>query len=579
MYCRAIACDYDGTGASNGYLAAEVAAALHSAREAGIVTLLVTGRVLDDLRVALVDFSAFDAVVAENGAVVWLPQSDRTIVLGAPPSDRFLGLLRAASVPFHAGAVVVATWDTHVPELIRLVRETGADLQLVFNRAAVMLLPSGVNKAVGTQRALDELGRSPHNLIAFGDAENDLPLFALAELAVAARGSVPAVIAAADDRLRLPGAGGVADWIRELLQRGGKMPTPSRLFIELGSADDGTPAVLAVDGQHVLVSGDPSSGKSWVAGLAAEYLMEAGYRVCVFDPESDHVALGHRPGAIVLGREIGLPAAGDVGAVLFHTGTSIILDLTSLPQAAKLEYVRRALLSIAVERARSGLPHWMVVDEAHYFFRAGAPSYDKAVVEMGNIVLVTPRPSLISPELLDAVGAFLLMQTTVEEQRYFVDALLRARGPAGLDVSAELRALQLPRAGLLSHDGGAPRWQTFVPKQRLSPHARRTRRVASVALAPEKGFCFRLPNDGIIAVARNIEEFDQGLATVPVESLQHHVGAGDFSRWVRDVLGDADLAAGLAKLEAIGATGALVDRDEFRRHVRARYVVERDRPS
>src|SRR5262245_20834260 len=103
MYCRAIACDYDGTGASDGHLAPEVVAALHAAQAAGTVTLLVTGRVLDDLRVALVDFSAFDAVVAENGAVVWLRESDRTIVLGSPPSDQFLGRLRRATDPVHCG--------------------------------------------------------------------------------------------------------------------------------------------------------------------------------------------------------------------------------------------------------------------------------------------------------------------------------------------------------------------------------------------------------------------------------------------------------------------------------------------
>ncbi|MBM4267742.1 MAG: haloacid dehalogenase, partial [Deltaproteobacteria bacterium] len=50
MYCRALACDFDGTGASGGRLAPEVSAALASARVAGISTLLVTGRVLDDLR-------------------------------------------------------------------------------------------------------------------------------------------------------------------------------------------------------------------------------------------------------------------------------------------------------------------------------------------------------------------------------------------------------------------------------------------------------------------------------------------------------------------------------------------------
>ena len=56
-------------------------------------------------------------------------------------------------------------------------------------------------------------------------------------------------------------------------------------------------------------------------------------------------------------------------------------------------------------------------------------------------------------------------------------------------------------------------------------------------------------------------------------SLEHHVARGDFCRWARDVLGDADLAAGLAKLETTSATGAPVDREELRRHLHVRYVL------
>ena len=67
MYCRVLACDFDGTGASDGHLAPEVTTALRQARAQGITALLVTGRVLEDLRVALVDFSAFDAVVPTAG--------------------------------------------------------------------------------------------------------------------------------------------------------------------------------------------------------------------------------------------------------------------------------------------------------------------------------------------------------------------------------------------------------------------------------------------------------------------------------------------------------------------------------
>jgi hypothetical protein len=188
-------------------------------------------------------------------------------------------------------------------------------------------------------------------------------------------------------------------------------------------------------------------------------------------------------------------------------------------------------------------------------------------------VLVTNRPSLIAPSLLDSIGALIVTQTTVEEERHFVDALLRARGPADLDVSAALRALAPPRGGLLSRDHDMPRWQTFVAGPRLSPQAIRTRRSAGIEVPPEKGFFFRLPNDGTVAAARTVEEFDRALASVPTASLEHHAARGDFSRWARDVLHDADLAAGLSKLERAGATGAPLEREELRRSLHARYVV------
>ena len=44
---------------------------------------------------------------------------------------------------------------------------------MIFNKGAVMVLPSGVNKATGLAAALAELGLSPHNVVGVGDAEND----------------------------------------------------------------------------------------------------------------------------------------------------------------------------------------------------------------------------------------------------------------------------------------------------------------------------------------------------------------------------------------------------------------------
>nr|HEU4341611.1 HAD hydrolase family protein [Candidatus Binatia bacterium] len=303
MYCRVIACDFDGTGATNGHPAPEVYAALAAARAQGITTLLVTGRVLEDVQRAYEHLSPFDAVVAENGAVVQFCGLGRTLQIGSPPPEHFLGELRAYGVPFHTGAVIVGTWEQHAYKLLELVRRFGIDGQLVFNRAAVMLLPSGVNKAVGIRRALDELGRSERNLVAFGDAENDIPMLLGAEVGVAARGSVPSVLAVADERVSQPGGAGVALYINKLLERGGIVSTPARHCLTLGTSVDGQGAAFPAADTKVIISGDPRSGKSWIAGLIAEQLIDRGYRICIVDPEGDYAQMGERPKVVTLGHD------------------------------------------------------------------------------------------------------------------------------------------------------------------------------------------------------------------------------------------------------------------------------------
>ena len=572
MYCRVLACDFDGTCASDGHLAPETAEVLRAARAQGIATMLVTGRVLEDLRRGQVDFTAFDAIVAENGAIVWLPGVDRTIRLGEPPPEWFLGRLRESGIAFQAGAVVIGTWEQHAGRALALIREAGVDLQLVFNRAAVMLLPSGINKAVGVQRALDELGRSARNMIAFGDAENDLPLFALAELGVAARGSVPAAMTAADDRLTRPGPAGVAHYVRRILDAAGRAPTGARRRLELGTTGGDEVATLPAGETNVLVSGDPRSGKSWLAGLLAERMIEDGYRVCILDPEGDYASLATRPGVVLLGERLRLPAPDDVAAVLADVDASLVVNLTSLSQPEQCQYVCAAIGALAEHRARTGLPHWTLVDEAHYFFHPGRECCIPFLAHTGNVVLVSYRPSLIAPEVHDTIGAHLLTRTAIEAERYFMETLLAARGPEGFHPADALRDVDMPRAGLLLQTPDGPRWQTFRPGSRLAPHAHHGRKYVDTTFDDARAFRF-LFADGRPAVAHNVREFTDALATVPLASLRHHLRNGDFSRWARDVLGDTDHATGFEKVERTAALGAEPRREELLAHIRDRYLL------
>jgi hypothetical protein len=572
MYCRAIACDFDGTGATDGRPAPEVYAALAAARAQGIITLLVTGRVLEDVQRACEEFSPFDAVVAENGAVIYLCGIGRTIQIGEPPPEHFLGELRAQGVPFHTGAVIVGTWEPHVYKVLELIRRFGLDAQLIFNRAALMVLPSGINKAVGVRRVLEELRRSERNLIAFGDAENDIPMLTDAELGVAARGSIPAVLALADDRVAQPGGAGVSSYIRTVLDRGGVVPTPRRRAVLLGKTSEGSEVTLPNSGTNVVISGDPRSGKSWIAGLLAEQLIEQGYQICIVDPEGDYAQMGQRPKVVTLGHELALPSPINAAKFLSDEPLSIILTLSSLAPAEQLSYVEQLLAALESERDAMGIPHWLVIDEAHYFFQTQSPCLKYLSSQTGNFCLVTYRPRLLAGEVYGAIGAHILTTTKVEEERYFVTKILQAHDHLNLAAHSALEALELPRAGLLLTNAPATQWRVFTPVERITRHAHHSRKYADTRLPDDKAF--RFINAGEPLIAHNMIELHQAIQSAPLVSLCHHLSAGDFSRWVGEVLGDQQLARGLRKLERGTPAGATPDRAEILAHIEDHYLIQ-----
>jgi hydroxymethylpyrimidine pyrophosphatase-like HAD family hydrolase len=575
MYCRAVACDFDGTGATNGRLEPEVAAALSTARTRGLVTLLVTGRLLGEVQALTPDLSMFDAVVAENGAVIHLPDMKRTIQLGLPPPEQFLGELRAHGVPFQAGAVVVGTWNRHLPQVMELIQRFGLDTQPIFNRDALMLLPSGLNKAVGTRRALAELSRSERNLIAFGDAENDLPMLALAEVGIAARQAVGAVVAQADEQLAREDGAGVARYIYQLLELGGTVPTPSRQQVILGTTADGTPAVLPSSGTNVMVTGDPRSGKSWLTGLVSEQLLDHGYRLCVIDPEGDHVSLGERPQVLVLGSDLGLPEPTAVPRLLCRQPMSLVLDLSGLSVEEQATYVDQLLVELGPACAATGLPQWVVVDEAQYFFHE-ANALARHFGGATNFLFATYRPSLVSDAVCAAVNSFLIRDTAVEEERYFITSLLQTYGPRDLVPADALAELRNGHVGLLTAHPTEPRWQAFAPVGRLTGHTHHGHKYSDTRFPEDKAFRFLGAGNVALVEARSILEFHDAVQLVPISCLYHHLSNRDFSRWVEQVVRDHDLAHGLAKLERGLLAGMQPNRLGILAHIEERYVVQRD---
>ncbi|HWB61417.1 MAG TPA: HAD-IIB family hydrolase, partial [Chthoniobacteraceae bacterium] len=158
----------------------------------------------------------FDAVVAENGAHVRWPEG-RDELIGQPPPAEFMQRLAEEGVrPVEKGRVIVATFEPYEKAVLEAIKHSGLELQVIFNKGAVMVLPSGVNKATGLKRVLKQLGIKPEEVAAVGDAENDHAFFEYCGFSAAVANALPALKEHADwVSQRRYGAGVVEliDWI------------------------------------------------------------------------------------------------------------------------------------------------------------------------------------------------------------------------------------------------------------------------------------------------------------------------------------------------------------------------------
>src|SRR5262245_33663370 len=176
MDVAALACDFDGTLATDGRVADATLNALQRLVASGRRLLLVTGREFDDLASIFPGVALFDWVVAENGAHLARPDKSEERSLATRPPEEFLQRLRERGVaPLSVGRVIVATCKPHLTTVSQVIRELRLDLQVILNRGAVMVLPSGIDKATGLAAALEAMALSPRSVVGIGDAENDLP--------------------------------------------------------------------------------------------------------------------------------------------------------------------------------------------------------------------------------------------------------------------------------------------------------------------------------------------------------------------------------------------------------------------
>ena len=212
---RALATDFDGTLAHNGTVSAATLGAVRRLKDSGIRLILVTGRELNDLSAIFPELDCFDLAVMENGAVLFNPVTGTIETLADPPPSAFVTRLNELGLPLQIGKAIVATWEPHEKVVLQTIKDMGLELQVIFNKGAVMILPSGVNKATGMLAALRQLDLEPSLVAGIGDAENDHAFLEVCGYSVAVANALPAI----REKVACVTKGDHGDGVVELVER------------------------------------------------------------------------------------------------------------------------------------------------------------------------------------------------------------------------------------------------------------------------------------------------------------------------------------------------------------------------
>jgi hydroxymethylpyrimidine pyrophosphatase-like HAD family hydrolase len=516
-FFRALAIDYDGTLTSGGAPGPDVIAALEETRREGYRLVLATGRTLPHL---MSDFpgakSRFDGIVAENGAVVWTHLGGPRL-LAEPPEPQLEEALWRRGVPLRRGDVLLDTFVEHGRAVLEEIGRLGLECQLVRNRNALMVVPPGISKGSGLFDVLGDLGVSHHSTAGIGDAENDHSLLRCCEIGVAVGNAIESLKAQADVVLTQPAGEAVVSFLRGPVLRGDIRVQPRRWQVELGTFVTGGRASLPASQINLLITGGSLSGKSHLAGLVAERLIQLGYSVCVLDPEGDHTDLGILRGVMTAGGVEAAPSPDQLKRLLRHRFGSVIVDLSLMPGSQKASYMRAALEGLHQLREEAGLPHWILLDEAHVPIGSAGIATTGFDLSDKGYCLVTYRAQELHQKALQEIEAVVVFSARAE-------AVLIRSAPGG---SA----------------------QPLIVDQRLTSHVRHAHKYAEAQLPFERRFFFRRGAENTGRSAGNLGEFDRMLRYQEGEVVKHHALHGDFSRWIREVLQDSALGETISAIE------------------------------
>ncbi len=292
--------------------------------------------------------------------------------------------------PLSVGESIIATWSPHETTVLETIRDLGLEYHIVFNKGAVMVLPPGTNKATGLKAALPDLDLSTRSVIGIGDAENDFAFLEACGCSAAVGNAKPALKNMVGVVLEGRWGRGVMELVEQVIAKDAEIIPAGRHGIRVGIDRNGDEVQIMLYAGSLLISGSSGIGKSKLATALTEQMVEKQFQFCVFDPEGDYDELDH---AISVGNVKTPPNEEAALKLLRKSATNAVVNTQALEIGVRPSFFTRLLPGVLSLRARTGRPHWLLIDEAHHLLPAGRDELSGLLPkQLPGAILITVHP-------------------------------------------------------------------------------------------------------------------------------------------------------------------------------------------
>jgi len=210
---------------------------------------------------------------------------------------------------------------------------------------------------------------------------------------------------------------------------------------------------LAGKGEAILAT--RGAGKSWLAAVQAEQLIESSYPILILDVMGEYWSLKMKYPVVVFGgshADVPLDPhiGGEISRTVLDRKLQAVVDLTEMRRADQSFFIADLSTELYEYGLKVKTPCWLLIEEAQNFIpQVGNPPCKRPIldiIEMGRhaglgVCLVSHRSATIDKTALGLCDILIFKRLTLPHDLQVVRDFFRGRDPQFVDIVKELPSL------------------------------------------------------------------------------------------------------------------------------------------